>query len=143
MTASILLGLQPIASILTFSSSPIIPILIYLILVVIYKAVDVIYNYRHLTDIYHIHEASNGHLAWNWLQPTLFTTIGLIIYFAFLFGPILVTQYWDILGIALCTLLISLYSYYKYNTWGSMWCWVVNVIVVLSCVRIFFTQGVI
>ena len=53
-------------------------------------------------------------------------------FFFFLFVPILFTKNLDLLAIALTTLGLSVYSYWRDNTWGSMWCWIVNAIVLLA-----------
>ena len=63
----------------------------------------------------------NGHLRWKWLEfNIIWIIVGLsfylitcsnIISFLFIFG----------------TLLISIYHYYEYKTWGSMWCYISNI----------------
>lgn len=136
VSAVLLLGIQPVASLLTFIKTPLVPVLSYLALLGVYFIVHVSFTTKaQLLQQYHMHETSHGHLAWNWLQPSLLTTVGLIIYFVFLLGPIVISRHWELLGIVLCTLILSLYSYYKYNTWGSMWCWIVLLLVVVSSVR--------
>lgn len=75
--------------------------------------------------------APNGHLAWNWLNPAKMNILLLITYFFFLsIPPFLKGEFW-FLTVSTLTLVLSLYSYWKYNTWGSMWCWIVNGLVVL------------
>jgi len=137
-----LLGIQPIAAMLSFLQKPGWPLLSYTVLAGLYVFANVSTKTPiQLQHDYHIHETSRGHLAWNWLQPTPLTILGLILYFTFLLGPILVSHHWELLGIVLCTLLLSLYSYHKYNTWGSMWCWIVMLLVVVSCGRAIVTAN--
>ena len=37
------------------------------------------------------------------------------------------------------TLGISLYTFYRHNTWGSMWCWIVNAIILFVCGKVIWT----
>ena len=138
IAASLLLGLQPIASILTFSKSTFIPILAYVILMFLYKSIDIYAHKDNLMEMYRMYKAPNGHLVWNWIQPDIYTAVGLTIYFIFLLGPVILTKKWDSIFIVLLTLLLSVYTYYKYNTWGSMWCWIVSIIVIIICAQIVY-----
>ena len=62
-------------------------------------------------------KAPNGHLSWNWLtkSPLLIS-----IWLAFLILPFLYIKKYLFFFTLLITVLISLYTYYKYNTWGPM-----------------------
>ena len=69
--------------------------------------------------------AKNGHLRW------MITTNNYPFLYAFpilLLLPFLITmkKYYYVFIIGLITLIISVISYNKYNTIGSMWCWIVN-----------------
>jgi hypothetical protein len=69
-------------------------------------------------------KAKNGHLAWSWADlpiPLLIIFFGLYLYAGFRNKNLTFL-------IALLLLLISLYNYYKYNTWGSMWCYYSNIL---------------
>ena len=64
--------------------------------------------------------ASNGHLLWKWLPDSkLFLVSYLILLFA---TPILLGYNVTFLG-GFLALIVSLYTYHKSGTWGSMWCW--------------------
>lgn len=132
LSATWLLWLQPIASILTIQSKLAIPALqLYIGLTLIGGLLFL--NMASLREIYSMRRAANGHLAWNWLKKDWKTAISLLVYFVFLFGPLAVSKEWAVLALALPTLAFSLYSFYEENTWGSMWCWIVNYIVVGIC----------
>jgi hypothetical protein len=73
--------------------------------------------------------APNGHLAWNFMQKDIGSLLELLVYFIFLFTPIFLTGNIDLLLLGLGTLGVSMYSYWRENTWGSMWCWIVNALV--------------
>jgi hypothetical protein len=69
-------------------------------------------------------KASNGHLAWNWLS---FPPYVVLLWVVFKFGLLLYAN--DYLNFALMILffLAIYYTYYKTNTWGSLWCWIANI----------------
>jgi hypothetical protein len=79
-------------------------------------------------------KAPNGHLRWNWLtkSPLLIS-----IWLAFLLLPFLYTKRYLLFVFLLIPVLISLYTYYKDNTWGSMWCWFSNIYSVYLLALIF------
>lgn len=122
--ASGLLWLQPIAAILLIPS-----LAIKASFISIYGALSVLrYLTRYKTD-YSMKRAPNGHLAWNFMQKDVGSLIKLLVYFIFLFTPIFLTGNIDLLLLGIGTLGISFYSFWRENTWGSMWCWIVNALV--------------
>lgn len=128
MAAVQLLWLQPVASILTLESKYILTALqVYIGLSILGFLWP---KDKPLDELYRMAQGGNGHLVWNWLQKDNRTYLGLFVYFIFLLGPLLLRKQWILLGLATLTLGVSLYSFYKENTWGSMWCWIVNLIVV-------------
>lgn len=62
----------------------------------------------------------NGHLQWNWANPFLKT----IPWILFLIVPVCISGNYLSFLFASVTLMISLYFYMKYNTAGTMWCWI-------------------
>lgn len=71
--------------------------------------------------------AKNGHLKWNWLNVNM---IFIFIWFAFILVSIVYSG--SRIGIIFITasFLISLYMYYQAGTFGSMWCWIANLVFV-------------
>ena len=69
-----------------------------------------------------MHRAPNGHLAWDWiLMPMWFLAIWhVLLFLGMLHNGVLE------FSVALAILLVSVYTYRRDNTWGSMWCWAVN-----------------
>jgi hypothetical protein len=136
MSASGLLMLQPIALILMISpSSYTIPLLIsYIVLGVLSKIVDQISDPRSLREYYHMD--SGSHLIWKWLDPIPWRS--LLIYFVFLIGPLLIAKQYSMITFIAVTLLVSIYSFGK--GWGSMWCWIINGMVVIICGRAFLQK---
>ncbi len=76
------------------------------------------------TTTFSMNKADNGHLSWTWL-PT--SPVFIVSWMMFFLLPFLYTKEYLIFFATLIISLISLYTYYKDNTWGSMWCWFANV----------------
>lgn len=75
----------------------------------------------------------NKHLIWHWLDlPIIWIIIGLSFYII----PILFTRNLFIIIIYLLVLAISLYFYWNYKTWGSMWCYFSNSLWVFVLIKI-------
>jgi|UniRef100_A0A6C0LG72 hypothetical protein len=67
----------------------------------------------------------NGHLVWHWADIPIPLLI-IILSFYFVAAFMNNGKFKLIIILAFILLLISLYSYYKYKTWGSMWCYYAN-----------------
>ena len=81
-----------------------------------------------------MHKAPNGHLAWNWLS---FPTIIIFIWVSCCFGLILYQKQYVKFSVYLIIFLAIYYTYYKTNTWGSLWCWLANLLSVIWILRAF------
>ena len=70
-----------------------------------------------------MNKAPNGHLAWNWLN---FPKWIIFIWISFMLGLILYEKRY--FTCILYSIIIGgiYYTYYKTNTWGSLWCWLAN-----------------
>lgn len=72
----------------------------------------------------------NGHLSWGWInikdKISIFTFLSFYILSAYFVNHLLFL-------FTLITLLISLFFYFKDNTFGSMWCWSFNIFL-LYCI---------
>ena len=68
-------------------------------------------------------QASNGHLSWKWLDYPKFA---IIIWFLFLSISFALNKEWIKLILLTITAIISYALYSKTLTWGSLWCWLVN-----------------
>jgi hypothetical protein len=91
-------------------------------------------------SIYRMHKAANGHLAWNFVNLSLTNFIPFLIYFWYLLYPQLLIHNYTYIGFGIVTLLFSLYTYHKYNTWGSLWCWMVNFIILTYVVNVIVSK---
>jgi len=81
-----------------------------------------------------ITKSKNGHLQWNFIVINIIS----LIYFATAFSILLYNKEYLLFTVIFITLLFSLYSYYKSNTWGSVWCWTVNILSFYLIVRVFY-----
>ncbi len=126
IAAAGLLWTQPIASILTLSN----PVLRsqFLVAYILLSSLSFLFQ---TPKEYTMTRADNGHLQWNWLTKEPSTYIALLFYFFFLFTPLFLQKSFTLLALAMTTLAFSLYTFATSNTWGSMWCWIVNAIVIL------------
>jgi len=71
---------------------------------------------------FHTSIAKNKHLSWDWLRlpdPIIF------LWTAFFLLPLFYTMPMFFI-LAVITFLISFFTYYYTNTYGSMWCWIAN-----------------
>lgn len=75
--------------------------------------------------------APNGHLAWNWITKDTATYARLVVYFFFLLVPPVLLGNLAYALLALSLLVVSIYTFWKDNTWGSMWCWYINLAIPL------------
>jgi hypothetical protein len=127
LAARALLWTQPIASILTTQSPG--PML------VAYFVTTLLVSFLGPERDYSMTRAPNGHLAWNWLTKEPSTYLSLAVYFVFLLLPLIMSRSFLLLGLSLGTLAVSLYTFWKDNTWGSMWCWMINWVAVASLLK--------
>lgn len=132
VAAFLLLWMQPIASMLTLPNDLLrLSIGIYIGI----STLGILFDAQPSHEKFKMVRESNGHLSWGFLQKNRETYISLFLYFFFLFFPLVLSERWGLLSIVLLTLSVSLYNFFKSNTWGSMWCWIVNYIVVGVAIR--------
>jgi hypothetical protein len=139
LAASYLLAMQPIAAILSQSTKNTAITTNLLCVYIIIAAIYVLYRSNNPPE-YKMEKGSDGHLVWKWIGHDYTTYIGLTIYFVFLFAPFILTKKVDgVFAVVLLTLLGSLYSYWRAGTWGSMWCWMINLVVIVVSMEVLFT----
>jgi hypothetical protein len=141
-----LLMLQPIASICAVSigsmwghERPHTPLPLWSMMLIAYVVLGAITHVidqdgRSLRERYKIEAGPSGdtpHLIWRWLDPIPWSSLA--VYFIFLIGPLLITKQFDLTALVFLTLGFSIYSFGK--GWGSMWCWIVNGMVVMGALK--------
>ncbi len=67
--------------------------------------------------------ASNGHLLWKWLPKNILYQI---LYGILLLSPLYLIKFNLALYASIFTFFVSYITYSKYETWGSMWCYLAS-----------------
>lgn len=128
---------QPVASILLLYPTNLKLTLIFLC---IYLAI-IVYTVASLklkvNEIYS-YVGKNGHLVWSWATKSNINILLFITYFTFIFVPLILSKNYTIFIISLVILLLSFYFFFKYDTWGTMWCWAANIVVLILVAKILF-----
>ena len=121
--ATLLITSQPIFSLMILSNIPLRNILlgVYLLLAIPFII------YKFFTKDIHSEVSKSGHLRWIFFETT---PIHWIIYLFFLLFTFFYNK--TILGLffAFITLSFSFYNYLQDRTIGSMWCWIINIVMV-------------
>ena len=84
---------------------------------------------------YSMTKASNGHLAWNWLN---FPTWINILWLSFIFGILFYEKRYISFIIYFIIISTIYYTYNKTKTWGSLWCWIANIISLRLIAQVFY-----
>jgi len=105
---------------------------IYLIFVIAY------FGYRGIYDpiIFHTSIGTNGHLSWEWMIFKGYENIFLLIDLFFYIIPALLINNFFIALLLIISLIVSLFFYFKYNTFGTMWCWSFNLFLLYFIINI-------
>jgi hypothetical protein len=69
--------------------------------------------------------SKNGHLSWKWLTWNIYI---ILIWYAFLSLRWIIDKMYPTFIFVSIFLIISIILYKETNTWGSMWCWICNII---------------
>ena len=96
---------------------------ILLFLIFIFLLLFIIIDLKNVN--FSMKRGENKHLIWYWLDlPLIWIIIGLSFYLipVYLYGNLLIILF------MITILVISLYFYWKYKTWGSMWCYFSNLL---------------
>jgi hypothetical protein len=129
--AFLLILLQPLLGLITLQHKAKIPLLIGYILF-IFVTVTVIKPWSRIN--FQMSPGPNGHLAWYWLD---FGLPVLCIWLGFLLAHYALAQQWIMLMIVFIFAATSYILFYKTKTWGSMWCWIANIIAFLLVIGVF------
>jgi len=80
-------------------------------------------------------KASNGHLSWDFIKMPI-----AIVYILFMLGILYHIKDYKMFLINVIIISSVLYTYYKTNTWGSLWCWIGNLISVVLIYKVFYKE---
>lgn len=138
LLGALLIGIQPLASLsMLYKTHK--SLMIYMML---FYVIVIVSNVKKLSlKDYYSYRGDNGHLIWSWTKKDRLNKLSLVVYLiCLLFAPLLL-GYYELFSFGVITLIISLYTFYKYDTWGSMWCWIVNFAIVYILVKQLFIEG--
>ena len=125
---------QPVLNILKIQKMPkLIPYLLvaYFIFIIIVYTIITPLNTLEFSSV----PSKNGHLAWKWFSWNIYI---IVIWFAFLSVRWIIDKMYIILAFVTTALIISIILYKETRTWGSMWCWIANIISFYIIVMVFY-----
>jgi hypothetical protein len=132
--ASYIIFIQPliIMSMIPIVNIKYLLIVIYILFITIYLQYKMLYNPIHFyTSI-----GKNGHLSWEWMNLKGYENIFFIIYLILEITALLFINNVVISSFIIILLFLSLFYYFKYNTFGTMWCWATNFILLYFIIKI-------
>jgi len=84
----------------------------------------------------------NGHLVWHWMAKGNLHLYMLMTYMVFFFTSIWLSGVHWLFWVTLATLAMSLYYFWRFDTWGTMWCWTSNVISLVLIAKVVLSSKV-
>ena len=105
---------------------------IYIIFLLVYDILKTKYN----PNVYYTTIGKNGHLSWEWMNYKGYENIYFIIYLLFYSISTLFINNFLFTIFLIVSLLLSLINYFKFNTFGSMWCWYSNLFLLYFIINI-------
>lgn len=106
-------------------------IVILIIILIIY-----IFYYNYKNDKFNITVGNNGHLIWHWIDIEYLNVIGL---FFWLYPFLRINDYFTFI-LASISIIFSTYNFYKYKTFGSMWCYIGNFMWIILIFNIIYKK---
>jgi uncharacterized membrane protein HdeD (DUF308 family) len=81
--------------------------------------------------------SKNGHLSWNWLNVNIYI---IFIWHAFLSSRWIIDKMYLQFIFTTVFLIATLILYKDTNTWGSLWCWIVNLVSIYLVLSVFYDE---
>ena len=125
---------QPIFNIVKIETQPeLISYLLvaYFIFIIILYTIIVPLNTIQFSSV----QSKNGHLSWKWLNWNIYI---IVIWYAFLSFRWIIDKMYLTLILVTIFLIISIILFKETNTWGSMWCWISNIISFYFILAVFY-----
>ena len=125
---------QPIFNIIKIETYPkAIPYLLaaYLIFIIILYTLIIPIDTINFSTV----SSKNGHLSWKWLNWNIYI---IFIWYTFLSTRWIIDKMYMIFIVISVLLIITLILYKETNTFGSMWCWVANVLSIYLIFVVFY-----
>jgi hypothetical protein len=77
---------------------------------------------------YYTSVAKNGHLRWGFMDYKGYEYIWIFVFLLFYFIPLFQLKHIELTIFLLSLTVLSLVFYFKYNAFGTMWCWATNLL---------------
>ena len=125
---------QPIFNIVKIETLPeIIPYLLiaYFVFIIILYTIIIPLNTIQFSSV----QSKNGHLSWKWLNWNIYI---IVIWYLFLSLRWIIDKMHLTLILVTIFLIISIILFKETNTWGSMWCWISNIISFYFILAVFY-----
>ena len=125
---------QPIFNIVKIETLPeIIPYLLiaYFVFIIILYSIIIPLNTIQFSSV----QSKNGHLSWKWLNWNIYI---IVIWYLFLSLRWIIDKMHLTLILVTIFLIISIILFKETNTWGSMWCWISNIISFYFILAVFY-----
>jgi len=125
---------QPIFNIIKIETYPkAIPYLLaaYLIFIIILYTLIIPIDTINFSTV----SSKNGHLSWKWLNWNIYI---IFIWYTFLSTRWIIDKMYTIFIVISVLLIITLILYKETNTFGSMWCWIANVLSIYLIFVVFY-----
>ena len=127
---------QPFLNILKIEKRPdLVPYLLagYILFIVIVYTTIIPLNTIDFSSV----PSKNGHLSWNWLNWNIYI---LVIWYAFLSARWIIDNMYITLVVITIFLIVSIILFNETKTYGSMWCWIVNIVSFYLILRVFYND---
>jgi hypothetical protein len=129
--AQLLIIFQPIASLMMLHN-----VILRNVLLKIYLLIAIPYLlYGFYNNRIHSTKSKNGHLRWKMFYSSSIVHIGWLFFFLFSF---VYEKKWVGLLFGLVMLLVTFINYKNDNTMWSMWCWIVNSVMIYYAIYLLF-----
>jgi hypothetical protein len=136
--ASWLILLQPLIAITIIPQDKIKygMILLYIVICILY----IIYRNTYHPFVFRTTVSKSGHLSWDWMAFSGYENIFILLYVAF-YLPVLyfINNIWYSI-FSICLFFVSLFTFLRDGSFGSMWCWLFNSIFLVFLIYILLVQ---
>jgi len=105
---------------------------IYVVFMIFYLSYKTLYN----PIQFYSHVAKNNHLTWEWVNLKGYEYIFYFGYVLLYLLALLFINNFVVSFFVILMLVVSFIFNFKYNTFGSMWCWLTNLILLYFLVKI-------
>ena len=92
--------------------------------------------YKVYTQEFNTTVTKSGHLRWNWINLDKNKILGLVWFFFLYFSIFSNKQNYEAGFITLFLLVLSYYSYNKEGSYGSLWCWSINSLMIFYAIKL-------